>query len=106
MCGRYVMARASADLVAGGGAEPTRLELTPNWNIAPTARVPILVELFDGLAPLYAEVLGDDVDHASDPHAAEHERLVRAVVDGDPDAAAGAVAAVLEPLIDAVDGTT
>lgn len=48
MCGRYVMARASADLVAGGGAEPTRLELTPNWNIAPTARVPILVELFDG----------------------------------------------------------
>lgn len=46
MCGRYVMARAAGDLVAlGGGMLPDEsLELQPNWNVAPTADVPILLE--------------------------------------------------------------
>lgn len=44
MCGRYVMARAAGDLVAQGGAEPDEeLVLRENWNVAPTAEVPILV---------------------------------------------------------------
>ena len=40
------MARAAGDLVAlGGGELPDEgLELRPNWNVAPTADVPILVE--------------------------------------------------------------
>ncbi|MGW5854318.1 MULTISPECIES: SOS response-associated peptidase [Micrococcus] len=46
MCGRYVMARAAGDLVRlGGGMLPDEtLELRPNWNVAPTADVPILLE--------------------------------------------------------------
>ncbi|XNZ01044.1 SOS response-associated peptidase [Micrococcus luteus] len=44
MCGRYVMARATSDLVARGGAEPDEeLVLRVSWNVAPTAEVPILV---------------------------------------------------------------
>lgn len=44
MCGRYVMARAAGDLVAQGGAVPDEeLVIGPNWNVAPTAEVPVLV---------------------------------------------------------------
>lgn len=44
MCGRYVMARATSDLVAQGGAETNEdLVLRQSWNVAPTAEVPILV---------------------------------------------------------------
>ena len=45
------MARAAGDLVALGGGElpDGGLELRPNWNVAPTADVPILVErVLDG----------------------------------------------------------
>jgi putative SOS response-associated peptidase YedK len=46
MCGRYVMARAIGDLVAdSGAAEPDEdLELPPNWNIAPTVDVAVVLE--------------------------------------------------------------
>ncbi|XKH55234.1 SOS response-associated peptidase (plasmid) [Citricoccus nitrophenolicus] len=46
MCGRYVMARAIGDLVADAGAvEPEEeLVLRPNWNVAPTSEVPIVLE--------------------------------------------------------------
>lgn len=60
----------------------------------------LLVELYDGLVPLYTEVLADDVDHDHDPHPAEHERLVNAVVDQHPTEAASAVSSILAPLID------
>ena len=44
MCGRYVMARATSDLVALGDAEANEdLVLRQSWNVAPTAEVPILV---------------------------------------------------------------
>ncbi|MFC3688800.1 FadR/GntR family transcriptional regulator [Aquipuribacter hungaricus] len=62
----------------------------------------LLVEVWDGLVPLYEEVLADDVDPDEDPHADEHEQLVRAVVERDPDRAAAAVHAVLGPLLDAL----
>lgn len=66
------MARASGDLVAlGGGLLPEEgLELRPNWNVAPTADVPILLEREDagvvrrelhvarwGLVPTWAKEL-------------------------------------------------
>ncbi|MDO5635359.1 MAG: SOS response-associated peptidase [Micrococcus sp.] len=46
MCGRYVMARATGDLVHLGGAlDPEEeLQLRPSWNVAPTTSVPILVD--------------------------------------------------------------
>ena len=44
--------------------------------------------------------LADDVDHEDDTHAAEHEQLVRAVVEGDGSGARAAVTAMLQPLID------
>lgn len=46
MCGRYVMARAIGDLVADSGAlDPDEeLVLPPNWNVAPTADVPVVLE--------------------------------------------------------------
>lgn len=69
----------------------------------------LFVELYDGLVPLYQEVLADDVDRDHDPHEAEHEQLVRAVVEQQPAAAAAAVAAIIEPLIedlpDPMDGS-
>ncbi|MFZ3415052.1 SOS response-associated peptidase [Arthrobacter sp. 3Tela_A] len=52
MCGRYVMARASGDLVAEAEAEAdANLELRQSWNIAPTSDVPVVLErLLDGAA--------------------------------------------------------
>lgn len=50
MCGRYVQARATGDLAATLDAEyDPAYEHQPNWNIAPTHTVPIVVEtLIDG----------------------------------------------------------
>ena len=50
MCGRYVMARAAADLVAEAEAEAdANLELRASWNVAPTSDVPVVLErLVDG----------------------------------------------------------
>lgn len=62
----------------------------------------LFVELYDGLTPLYAEVLADDVDADVDPHPQEHADLVRAIVEQRPAAAAEAVSAMLDPLIDAL----
>ena len=60
----------------------------------------LLIELYSGLVPLYEEVLADDVEGEEDPHATEHEQLVRAIVDRRPTEAAAAVAAILAPLIE------
>ncbi|WP_146361805.1 SOS response-associated peptidase [Arthrobacter yangruifuii] len=50
MCGRYVMARTTADLVAEAEAEAdANLELRASWNVAPTSDVPVVLErLVDG----------------------------------------------------------
>lgn len=64
----------------------------------------LFVELYDGLVPLYEEVLADDVDPEHDPHAVEHEQLVRAIVDREPTGAEAAVSAILSPLIDDIPG--
>jgi len=61
----------------------------------------LLVDLYDGIVPLYEDVLVDDVDSDDDPHAAEHAELVAAIEARDPARASAAVAAVLLPLIDA-----
>lgn len=45
MCGRYVIAKASADLVSSTGADWASETLwNPSYNIAPTTTVPIIVE--------------------------------------------------------------
>ncbi|MFC4430225.1 SOS response-associated peptidase [Citricoccus alkalitolerans] len=45
MCGRYVMARAIGDLVADSGADvDEELVLPPNWNVAPTDDVAVVLE--------------------------------------------------------------
>lgn len=57
MCGRYVQARASADLVSDLQAElPLGVEIRPSWNVAPTAEVPILLERLDDDAALHREL--------------------------------------------------
>ena len=43
MCGRYVIARATADLAATyGAAVPDGVEVRRSWNVAPTSTVPII----------------------------------------------------------------
>ncbi len=45
MCGRYVMARSTGDLVASFGVnEILTEELEPSYNVAPTDTVPLIVE--------------------------------------------------------------
>ncbi|MCC3265224.1 SOS response-associated peptidase [Arthrobacter gengyunqii] len=47
MCGRYVMAKTTADLVAEAEAEAgANLELRSSWNVAPTSNVPVVLERF------------------------------------------------------------
>ena len=54
MCGRYVMARATSDLVALGDAETNEeLVLRQSWNVAPTAEVPILVAHADDVGATF-----------------------------------------------------
>ncbi|WP_104053999.1 MULTISPECIES: SOS response-associated peptidase [unclassified Arthrobacter] len=49
MCGRYVMAKTTADLVAEAEAEADAfLELRSSWNVAPTSDVPVVLERFVG----------------------------------------------------------
>jgi len=63
----------------------------------------LLAELYDGLSPLFAEVLRADVTPAEDPHATEHEHLVQAIVEGDAAAARTHLTELLEPLIAEAD---
>jgi putative SOS response-associated peptidase YedK len=45
MCGRFVMARATADLVSAFGVdEVAGPEVRPSWNVAPTQRVRLVTE--------------------------------------------------------------
>ncbi|MET4059100.1 putative SOS response-associated peptidase YedK [Arthrobacter sp. UYP6] len=49
MCGRYVMAKTTADLVAEAEAEAdANLELRQSWNVAPTSDVPVVLERYIG----------------------------------------------------------
>lgn len=45
MCGRYVMARSTGDLVASFDVdEPYEQQIPPSYNVAPTDEVPIVIE--------------------------------------------------------------
>ncbi|HIY87081.1 MAG TPA: SOS response-associated peptidase, partial [Candidatus Yaniella excrementavium] len=45
MCGRYVIARALGDLMAASGADNANFEeLQPDYNVAPTKNIPVVVE--------------------------------------------------------------
>ncbi|WP_193311368.1 FadR/GntR family transcriptional regulator [Georgenia satyanarayanai] len=80
----------------------TAADLDLHRAVAVATHNELFVELYDGLTPIYAEVLADDVDADVDPHPQEHAQLVRAIVEQRPTEAAEAVSAVLEPLIDAL----
>ncbi|MFD1345297.1 SOS response-associated peptidase [Nesterenkonia halotolerans] len=62
MCGRYVMAKDTGDLADDlnrarlGPVQPPAFGLPPNWNIAPTSTVPILVERYDDAGQLLREL--------------------------------------------------
>ena len=57
MCGRYVQARAGADLVADLDAQiPDGVEVRQSWNAAPTTQVPILLERMDDGGELHREI--------------------------------------------------
>lgn len=49
MCGRYVVARATADLVSMFDVDEVGKNLPgPGWNIKPTTRVPLVLESAKG----------------------------------------------------------
>ena len=57
MCGRYVQARAGADLVADLDAQIAEgVEVRQSWNVAPTTRVPVLLESLDDQGELHREI--------------------------------------------------
>ena len=57
MCGRYVQARAGADLVADLDARlADGVEVRQSWNVAPTTQVPVLLERLDDQGELHREV--------------------------------------------------
>jgi putative SOS response-associated peptidase YedK len=43
MCGRYVLATGASELATAFGATDAGLDLRPNWNVAPTSSVPIVL---------------------------------------------------------------
>ena len=48
MCGRYVMSKATADLLSHFEAKEIEGSLPPpSWNVAPTQDVPIIAERLD-----------------------------------------------------------
>ncbi|KAD3720563.1 SOS response-associated peptidase [Arthrobacter yangruifuii] len=53
MCGRYVMARATSDLVSAFAVEQTvGPDVLPSWNVAPTDDVRIVTERYHDDAPV------------------------------------------------------
>ncbi|HXF01833.1 MAG TPA: SOS response-associated peptidase family protein, partial [Arthrobacter sp.] len=45
MCGRYVMARGTGDLVASFDVDESYVdEIRPSYNIAPTDEVPLIID--------------------------------------------------------------
>ncbi|MCC9196376.1 SOS response-associated peptidase [Arthrobacter sp. zg-Y820] len=49
MCGRYVMAKTTAELVEEAEAEAdANLQLRQSWNVAPTSDVPVVLERYVG----------------------------------------------------------
>lgn len=72
MCGRFVVARASADLIADYGVDLAGDDLPePSWNIAPTTRIPVLIDT----APRASGT--DDSDAAADGDAASPGTVAR-----------------------------
>lgn len=52
MCGRFVVARASAELIAQYGVDLAGENLPePSWNIPPTTQIPVLIDSVQGQQP-------------------------------------------------------
>ncbi|MFB2584878.1 FadR/GntR family transcriptional regulator [Herbiconiux liukaitaii] len=97
------VASAHATASAGGGVDVARrvqADLALHRAIVDATHNPLYVELYEGLAGVFEEVLLADVEHDTDPHAEHHSRLVEAIVAGDPEAARRAIATLLDPLIE------
>jgi putative SOS response-associated peptidase YedK len=47
MCGRYVMSKATGDLLSQFEAKEIEGSPPPSWNVAPTQDVPIIAERLD-----------------------------------------------------------
>jgi putative SOS response-associated peptidase YedK len=58
MCGRYVVARAAGDLMDDFGADDGQDEtlLRPNYNVAPTTDVPVVLERLDESSTVVREL--------------------------------------------------
>jgi putative SOS response-associated peptidase YedK len=44
MCGRYVIFSLAPELEIYFGAQPPSFELTPNYNVAPTQQIPVIIQ--------------------------------------------------------------
>ena len=44
MCGRYVVFSLGSELASYFGTQPPSFELTPNYNVAPTQQVPVIIQ--------------------------------------------------------------
>jgi len=60
MCGRYVLATGASGLVAAFGAVDASLDVRPNWNVAPSSSVPIVLREGSGTRTLVAATWGLD----------------------------------------------
>lgn len=60
MCGRYVLATGATELAAAFGADDASLDIRPNWNIAPSASVPIVLREGSASPNLVAATWGLD----------------------------------------------
>jgi putative SOS response-associated peptidase YedK len=59
MCGRYVLATGATELAEAFGA-PADLDVRPNWNIAPSVTVPIVVRVDSGSRSFVTATWGID----------------------------------------------
>lgn len=60
MCGRYVLATGASELAAAFGAVDSSLEVRPNWNVAPSVSVPIVLREGSASPNLVAATWGLD----------------------------------------------
>ena len=94
-----LLARRSQTWIDGGVQERIEADIALHRAIVTATHNELLAELYEGLVPLFAVVLHDDVAQDSDPHADEHARLVEAIVAHDAAGARGQVDRMLDPLI-------
>ncbi|GAB4079397.1 FadR family transcriptional regulator [Modestobacter muralis] len=84
----------------GGPADRARADTALHRAVVAATGNVLLAEVYEGLLTVFEVVLDDDVQGATDDLAELHDQLVAAVADRDPDRAATAMAALLQPMID------